>query len=346
MVRVLRVYHAGGDPAHRAREAALAVAGRRRRRRRRGHLVALGVLAQRADRARAVPLALRRASREPRPAARRPARPGPRERRSARHRLGARARQHGLDQPRDRRRARHRAVLVAAFVAWELRAATPMLPMRFFRNRASRWPTSPRSMFFGMFGSVFLLAQYFQTVQGYSPLESGLRILPWTAMPMLVAPIAGALSDRIGGAQLMGAGLALQAIGLAWIGVVIARPSPTRACPAVHRCGHRHGPVLRPRRQRRAVVRPPGRGGPGIGRQQRDPRARRRVRRRRTGLGLLAHGGYGSAQTFIDGLVPAVFIGAGVVALGSIAAFAIPEPQAARDREAGARGRAQAVAQA
>ena len=72
-------------------------------------------------------------------------------------------------------------------------------------------------MSFGMFGSIFLLAQFFQTAQGYSPLQSGLRILPWTAMPMIVAPIAGALSDRIGGHKLMGTGLALQALGLAWI---------------------------------------------------------------------------------------------------------------------------------
>ena len=70
-------------------------------------------------------------------------------------------------------------------------------------------------MFFGMFGSIFLLSQFFQTVQGYSPLESGLRILPWTAMPMFVAPIAGALSDRIGGRPILGGGLALQAVGLA-----------------------------------------------------------------------------------------------------------------------------------
>src|SRR5581483_7110067 len=72
-------------------------------------------------------------------------------------------------------------------------------------------------MSFGMFGSVFLPAQFFQTVQHYTPLGSGLRILPWTAMPMLVAPVAGALSDRIGGHRLIGAGLALQAAGLAWI---------------------------------------------------------------------------------------------------------------------------------
>src|SRR3989442_1740356 len=118
-------------------------------------------------------------------------------------------------------------VLVAAFVAWELRTEHPMLPMRFFRNRTFALANvSSMFMFFGMFGSIFLLSQFFQTVQGYSPLGSGLRILPWTAMPMIVAPIAGALSDRIGGQKLMGAGLALQAAGLAWIATV---STPTTA---------------------------------------------------------------------------------------------------------------------
>ena len=81
-----------------------------------------------------------------------------------------------------------------------------MLPMRFFRNRTFALANvSSLFMFFGMFGSIFLLAQFFQTVQGYSPLQSGLRILPWTAMPIIVAPIAGALSDRVGGQQADGA---------------------------------------------------------------------------------------------------------------------------------------------
>src|SRR5207247_2753633 len=105
------------------------------------------------------------------------------------------------------------AALLAAFVAWELRATAPMLPMRFFRNRTfTLTNVSSLLMFFGMFGSIFLLAQFFQPVQGYSPFGSGLRILPWTAMPIFVAPIAGALSDRIGGRPLMALGLGLQAV--------------------------------------------------------------------------------------------------------------------------------------
>ena len=113
------------------------------------------------------------------------------------------------------------AILLVAFVAWEARAKEPMLPLRFFRNRAfSAANGASLAMYFGMFGSIFLLSQFFQTAQGYSPLESGLRVLPWTAMPMVVAPIAGALSDRIGGRPFLAGGLALQAIGLGWIAAV------------------------------------------------------------------------------------------------------------------------------
>jgi len=110
---------------------------------------------------------------------------------------------------------------LAAFVAWEARSPQPMLPLRFFRDRAFAAANGASlAMYFGMFGSIFLLSQFFQTAQGYSPLEAGLRVLPWTAMPMVVAPIAGALSDRIGGRPFLAGGLALQAIGLGWIAAV------------------------------------------------------------------------------------------------------------------------------
>src|SRR5919108_10472 len=81
-------------------------------------------------------------------------------------------------------------------------------PMRFFRNRAFAATNGVSlAMFFGAFGSIFLLAQFFQVAQGYSPLEAGIPTLPWTAMPVFVAPIAGLLSDRIGSRPLMATGL-------------------------------------------------------------------------------------------------------------------------------------------
>ena len=113
------------------------------------------------------------------------------------------------------------AALLAAFVAWELRAPAPMMPMRFFRSRAFAATNGVSfAMTFGIFGAIFLLAQFFQSVQGYSPLEAGLRTLPWTIMPMFVAPVAGILSDRVGSRPLMATGLFLQAAAVVWIAVV------------------------------------------------------------------------------------------------------------------------------
>ena len=103
-------------------------------------------------------------------------------------------------------------------------AADALLPQPHVRARR----TSRRCfMFFGMFGSIFLLAQFFQTVQGYSPLQSGLRILPWTAMPIFIAPIAGALSDRIGGQRADGARASrCRRPGSLWIAAISTPTTP------------------------------------------------------------------------------------------------------------------------
>src|ERR671938_672024 len=96
-----------------------------------------------------------------------------------------------------------------------------MLPMRFFRSRGfAAMSGVTLALFFGAFVAIFLLAQFFQVAQGYSPLEAGIRTLPWTAMPIFVAPIAGLLSDRIGSRPLMATGLALQAAALGWLATV------------------------------------------------------------------------------------------------------------------------------
>ena len=255
--------------------------------------------------------------------------PGPRarRRRPARDRLGPRARERArLGLARDHRRdpgrlRRDGAVRRSGSCA----RRAPMLPMRFFRNRAFALANAASLFFsFGMFGSIFLLAQFFQTVQGYSPLGSGLRILPWTAMPMIVAPIAGALSDRIGGHRLMGAGLALQAIGLAWIAAI-----STPTMPYVD------------------VVRPFTISGVGMAlffapvanvvlssvrpvEQGQASGANNAIRELGGVLGvavlasIFAHdGGYDTAETFVNGMNAAVYVGAAVVGVGAVAAFLI-----------------------
>src|SRR5215212_8968953 len=115
------------------------------------------------------------------------------------------------------------ALVLVAFGLWERRAPAPMLPLRFFRSRAFAATSGVSlAMSFGIFGSIFLLAQFFQTVWGYGPLEAGLRTLPWTGMPMIVAPIAGALSDRIGSRPLVASGLALPPVANAILSAVRA----------------------------------------------------------------------------------------------------------------------------
>jgi EmrB/QacA subfamily drug resistance transporter len=217
------------------------------------------------------------------------------------------------------------AIVLAAFVAWELHTAEPMLPMRFFRNRTFALANvSSLFMFFGMFGSIFLLAQFFQTVQGYSPFGSGLRILPWTAMPIVVAPIAGALSDRIGGHILMGVGLLLQATGLAWIAAV---STPTTAyselvLPFII-SGAGMALFFAPVANVVLSSVKPEEEGQASG-------ANNAIRELGGVFGvavlasLFAHyGGYGSGTQFVDGMTPAVYVGAVIVAIGGIAALAI-----------------------
>ena len=105
----------------------------------------------------------------------------------------------------------------------------PMLNLRMFKNREFAAVNVTAMLFsFGMFGSIFFLSQFLQTVQGYSPLAAGLRVLPWTGMPMLLAPLVGMLAERWGGKPLVATGLGLQVVGLTWLADVDhARPPLT-----------------------------------------------------------------------------------------------------------------------
>ncbi len=108
--------------------------------------------------------------------------------------------------------------LLLALVWWEQRVREPMLPMRMFRSRAFAAGNLTTFLMSGAtFAAAFLITQEFQFARGYSPVSTGLRLLPFFGTPMLVSPIAGALSDRIGRRPIMVTGLALQALGFAWV---------------------------------------------------------------------------------------------------------------------------------
>jgi EmrB/QacA subfamily drug resistance transporter len=217
-------------------------------------------------------------------------------------------------------------VLVAAFLAWEHRAPAPMLPLRFFRSRAfSATNATSLAMFFGVFGSIFLLSQFFQTTQGLSPLQSGLRVLPWTIMPIFIAPIAGLLSDRIGARPLMASGLALQAIAIGWLAAVT---TPTVAYSSLLvpfvLAGAGMALVFAPAANAVLASVKPEEAGQASG-------ATNAIRELGGVLGVAvlasvftANGGYESPQAYVDGMNAALPIGAAVLGAGALLALLIP----------------------
>ena len=230
------------------------------------------------------------------------------------------------------------AVLVAAFVAWELRAPHPMLPMRFFRSRTFSAANGVGFvMSFGVFGSIFLLAPFLQVTQGLSPLEAGIRTLPWTAMPMLIAPWAGILSDRIGSRPLMATGLALQAGALAWLAAISVPDVPYSSLVL---------PFAMAGAGMALVFAPSANAVLGSVDQRSAGQASGATNAIRElggvmGIAVLAsvfsaHGSYASPQAYTDGMVSAVWVGAAVLAAGALIALLIPR----------AAGRGEAPAQA
>ncbi|MET7647291.1 DHA2 family efflux MFS transporter permease subunit [Streptomyces sp. NPDC005426] len=218
------------------------------------------------------------------------------------------------------------AALIGGFVHHGFHAKNPMLPMRLFKNRAFFGINmAGLLMFLGMFGSIFLLSQYLQGVLGYSPTEAGLRMLPWTGMPMLVSPVAGILADRFGGRPVVVTGLALQAAGLGLFAMALA-PDASYASqlPGLIVGGVGMALYFAPAASLVMSSVRPGEQGIASG-------ASNALREVGGALGVAvlstvfsSQGGYGTARSFTDGTVPAVWIGAAVVALAALVALMIP----------------------
>jgi EmrB/QacA subfamily drug resistance transporter len=234
--------------------------------------------------------------------------------------------------------------LIGAFIAWERRAPSPILPLTLLgRNPAFVGANLVSFLMYGsLIGALFLMTQLLQFALGESPLQAGLRLLPWTAAPMVVAPVAGALADRYGNRPFMVSGLAMQAIGLGWvasaaapgmgytqlgIALAIAGIGISMCFPTVSNA------VL-------SSV-PPAEAGVASG-----TNSTMRELGAVFGVALLAavfarDGVYHTPRLFIDGFTPALWVGVGLSLLGIPAALLTP--RRARPGEEVATGREPAI---
>jgi EmrB/QacA subfamily drug resistance transporter len=218
------------------------------------------------------------------------------------------------------------AALLVGFVRHSSVRPDAMLPMRLFKNRGfAGINAASLLMYLGMFGSIFLLSQFLQSVVGYSPTEAGLRMLPWTAMPLIVSPLAGLLSDRIGGRPVVVAGLAFQAVGLGLFALVLdPGMSYGIQLPGLIISGIGMGLYFAPAANLvMSSVRPAEQGiASGANNALREVGGALGVAV--LGAVFAARGGYGTSDTFVDGTVPALWIGAALVGLGALTALLIP----------------------
>jgi len=232
-------------------------------------------------------------------------------------------------------------VLVTAFLAWQARNRTPMLPLSLFRSPGFSLVNVVTLTFSaGTFGSVFLLAQFFQVVQGLSPYDAGVRTLPWTAAPMVVAPLAGLFGDRIGQRNLIFAGQVLLAAAIAWIGLTTATDAAYGSIVgAFVMAGVGMGLTFAPISTLALA---------SVSEQERGVASGTSNTIRELGVAVgvaslasifASAGGYASHQSFVDGLRPAILVGAAIVAAGAVVALWLPRraqdaaaSRAARDR--------------
>ncbi len=218
------------------------------------------------------------------------------------------------------------ALALAGFVRWELRASEPMLPMGFFARRSfAVTNVASLSMYFGMFGSIFFLSQYMQNVLGNTPLQAGLKLLVWTGATMVVAPLAGVFSERLGSRPFMFAGLSLQAGALAWLALLISTHVPySEMIPPFIMAGAGMALVFAPSANAILSSVTAQQAGQASG-------ANNAIREVGGVLGVAVlasvftgSGGYASPHAFIAGLRPAMWVAVAVLALGALVVAAFP----------------------
>jgi EmrB/QacA subfamily drug resistance transporter len=217
-------------------------------------------------------------------------------------------------------------LLVAAFIAYELRAPAPMLPLGFFANRGfAVTNVVSMAMYFGMFGSIFFLSQFLQNVLHNTPLLAGEKLLIWTGATMVVSPLAGIFSERYGSRLFMVAGLGLQALALGWLASLAAvNQSYTSMIAPFVLAGAGMALVFAPAANAVLASVRTDQAGQASG-------ATNAIRELGGVLGIAvlatvftSHGSYASPHTFVAGLIPAMWVGAAVLAAGALIAAALP----------------------
>ena len=218
------------------------------------------------------------------------------------------------------------AVLVLAFVRYELRTKDPMLPMQFFANRGFAVTNAVSlAMYFGMFGSIFFLSQYLQNVLHNTPLQAGIKLLVWTGATMVVSPLAGFFSERVGSRLFMVAGLSLQALALGWLASEVSVDQSYASMI---------GPFILAGSGMALVFAPAANAVLSSVRTDQAGQASGATNAIRElggvlGIAVLAtvftsHGSYLSPQGYVDGLIPAMWVGVAVLAVGAAIAAVLP----------------------
>jgi EmrB/QacA subfamily drug resistance transporter len=224
------------------------------------------------------------------------------------------------------------AALLGAFVLWERRTPEPMLPMSFFAKRSfAVTNVASLTMYFGMFGSIFFLSQYMQNVLGNTPFQAGLKLLVWTGGTMVVAPLAGIFSERFGSRPFMFAGLSLQAAALAWLNLITSThlAYSSMLVPFVM-AGAGMALVFAPSANAILSSVRDEQAGQASG-------ANNAIREVGGVLGVAvlasvftSAGGYGSPQAFVDGLIPAIWVGVAVLGAGALVVLLLPFDKTAK----------------
>jgi EmrB/QacA subfamily drug resistance transporter len=224
--------------------------------------------------------------------------------------------------------------LLGAFVAWERRTREPMIPTTLFAARG--FSAGNAAMFCvtgSLFAAVFFFAQLLQIGMGYDVLGAGLRLLPWTGTFIVVAPLAGALVDRIGERPLMVIGLLVQAGGMAWIALIAAPDLPYSHLIAPLIVAGVGVSMALPAGQNSVV----GAVAPAMAGTAAGVNSMMRELGGVFGIAIAvavfaAAGGYASAHAFVDGFGPAIGAAAGLALLGALAATRLPSARAREER--------------